>query len=316
MSKLKFFLSLVIIVIMIIVIWGGIEIYKETVFTSNNYEKNSKEEIPTSDNEKELEFITTSTNTNFEGNPGYNFQDMQGSNGLSYKRITTYEQYQEDLKKWPELVEMTAEDFNENFVIVIVGGNYHTASLEIENIATDEKNLVVDLKQKDKFDETSVLTVKLSKEYERENIILRNNPIVPTPTNKFVKLEDIPVGYSVEDAIEDGCFVIKYGAVVSEDSEAMDKFVEACLNDKEAFIRIYIYSKNENASIVDVEYKNGKISKCDKNVTQEGAQVGGYKSGYKINVRERENALDKKQYRIYELEDEIGNIRDICSITI
>lgn len=317
MSKSKLLISFVIIVIIASLAYVGITKYKKDIPVGNTDKEVSNAETLEENKESEVKFITSSTNTNYRDNQGYSYgQDMKGSNELNYKTINTYEQYQEDLKKWPELVEMTAEDFNENFVVVIAGENYHTTGLEVENIATDETNLVIDLKQKDKYDETSVLTIKLSKEYERENIILRNNPIVPTPTDNFVKLEDIPVGYSVEDAITDGCFVIKYGEVVSEDAEALDKFVENCVNEEDDFIRICVYSQTESASIIDVECKNGKISKCDKNITQEDVQVGGYKSGYKINVRDGKSSIDGKEYRDYELEDEIGNRKYICSVKI
>ncbi len=314
MSKSKFLISFVIVIIASLA-YMGITKYKEEIPVENTDKEVSSVEILKGNKESEIKFITSSTNTNYRENSGYSYsQDMQSSDELNYKKINTYEQYQEDLKKWSGLVEMTAEDFNENFIIVISGENYHTTSLDVENITIEENNLVIDLKQKDKYDETSVLTIKLSKEYEKDNIILRNNPIVPTPTDNFVKLEDIPVGYNEKDAITDGCFVIKYGEVVSEDAEALDKFVENCMNEKDDFIRICVYS--ENASVIDVECKNGKISICDKNITQEGAEVGGYKSGYKIDVRESTSSIDGKEYRRYELEDEIGNKRYICGIEI
>lgn len=319
--KKNLLLIILVLLLIIVISYIGITKYKESMLIENIGKEVSKEEVLEDNKKNEVKFVTSSTNTNYSENQGYNYsQDMKGSNEINYKKITTYEQYEEDLKKWPGLVKMTAEDFNENFVIVMAGENYHTTGLEVENISTDETNLVIDLKQKDKYDETSVLTIKLSKEYERENIIIRNNPIKPTSPNNMEKIENIPAGYSIEEAIADGCLVIldhkenNGREVLSDNKKAMDEFVEKCNNEEDAFIRIYEYNIIDNANVIDVGCKNGKISICSKNVTQEGAVVGAYKSGYKINVREGEH--DGIKYKSYELEDEIENKRLICSIDL
>ena len=107
MSKIKFIISFVIIVIIALGVYAGVTIYKEVTPIGNDTKEIKEEGTSTLDNEEKEKFVTTSTNTNFMDNPGYSYQDMQGSNELDYKKITTYEQYKEDLKKWSDLVEMT-----------------------------------------------------------------------------------------------------------------------------------------------------------------------------------------------------------------
>lgn len=253
---------------------------------------------------KTYEFITRETSTDFENNQGYDYsQDMQSADGLYYKKITTYEQYVEDLKKWNELVEMSEDDFKEYFVIVIAGENYSTTGLYIDGVTADENCTYVDLYAKDKWDESTVMSVKVLKNLERDNIVIRNNPTVPNSGDEFVPLEEIETGYSIEEALEDGCIVIKYNEIISEDKDALDNFVEACNNGEDGFIRIYDYNIIENATVIDVERKGEKINIATLNVTQEGAYIG-YNSGNEIIIINN----------TYILKDEIGNQKIICRI--
>lgn len=251
-------------------------------------------------------FIQKETKTDFSNNPDYDdySEDMEISDGVYYKKITSYQTYLKDLEKWNELVEMTEEDFNNYFVVVITGENYNTTGLYISDITTDEKNLYIDLNKKDKWDGITVISTKIEKDLYRENIVVRNNPNVPDTSNKFVSMEEIPIGYTKEQAIQDGCFVIEYNKIISDDKEEFDRFIENANKGIDGFIRIYDYNIIENVTIIDLECKNGKINMSQCNKTQTGNSTI-YNSGISIV---------KGSLGIYWLCDEIGNKKSICSI--
>lgn len=251
-------------------------------------------------------FIQKETETDFSNNPDYDdySEDMKISDGVYYKKITSYQTYLKDLEKWNELVEMTEDDFNNYFVVVIAGENYDTTGLYISDITADEKNLYIDLNKKDKWDGSTVISTKIEKDLYRENIVIRNNPNLTNTSNIFVNIEEIPIGYTKEQAIQDGCFVIEYNKVISNDKEKFEIFIENSNNGIDDFIRIYEYDIIENVTIIDLECKNGKINMTQFNKTQSGNSPI-YNSG---------NSIVKGSLGIYWLCDEIGNKKSICSI--
>ena len=251
-------------------------------------------------------FIQKETKTNFSNNLDYDdySEDMKTSDGVYYKKITSYQTYLSDFKKWNDLVEMKEDDFNNYFVVVIAGENYNTTGLYISDISADEENLYIDLNKKDEWDGSTVISTKIEKELYRENIVIRNNPNVPDTLNRFISMEEIPIGYTKEQALQDGCFVIEYNKVVSDDKEKFEKFIENANNSIDGFIRIYQYDILENITIIDLECKNGKINMSQCNKTQTGNSPV-YNSG---------NSIVKGSLGIYWLCDEIGNKKVICNI--
>lgn len=251
-------------------------------------------------------FIQKETKTDFSNNPDYDdySEDMEISDGVYYKKITSYQTYLKDLEKWNKLVEMTEDDFNNYFVVVIAGENYNTTGLYISDITTDEENLYIDLNKKNKWDGSTVISSKIEKNLYRDNIVVRNNSNVPDTSNKFVSMEEIPIGYTKEQAIQDGCFVVEYNKIISNDKEKFKKFIENANNGIDGFIRIYQYDIIENITIIDLECKNGKINMSQCNKTQVGSSPV-YNSG---------NYISKGSLGIYWLYDEIGNKKTICNI--
>lgn len=247
-------------------------------------------------------FIQNETKTDFS-NYDYN-EDMKCYDGIYYKTINSYQTYMNDLEKWKELIEMAEEDFENYFLIVIAGENYNTTGLYISDIKSDNENLYIDLNKKDNWDGSTVISSKIEKDLYRENIVIRNNPNVPNVSSKFIDIEEIPLGYTKEQAIQDGCFVIEYNKVVSDDKEELERFIENVNKGIEGFIRIYQYDIIENVTIIDLECKNGKINMSQCNKTQIGSYPV-YNSG---------SSIVKGSLGIYWLCDEIGNKKSICSI--
>lgn len=251
-------------------------------------------------------FVQRETKTDFSNNPDYDdySEDMEISDGIYYKRITSYRTYLKDLKKWNELVEMTEDDFNNYFVVVVAGENYDTTGLYISDIKADDENLYIDLNKKDKWDGSTVISTKIEKDLYRENIVIRNNPNIPEMTNKFISMEKIPIGYTKEEAIQDGCFVIEYNKIISDDKGEFERFIKNANKGIDGFIRIYQYDIIENVTIIDLESKNGKINMSQCNKTQIGSSPV-YNSG---------NSIAKGSLGIYWLYDEMDNKKTICRI--
>ena len=251
-------------------------------------------------------FVQRETKTDFSNNPDYDdySEDMEISDGIYYKRITSYRIYLKDLEKWNELVEMTEDDFNNYFVVVVAGENYDTTGLYISDIKADDENLYIDLNKKDKWDGSTVISTKIEKDLYRENIVIRNNPNIPEMTNKFISMEKIPIGYTKEEAIQDGCFVIEYNKIISDDKGEFERFIKNANKGIDGFIRIYQYDIIENVTIIDLESKNGKINMSQCNKTQIGSSPV-YNSG---------NSIAKGSLGIYWLYDEMDNKKTICRI--
>lgn len=254
-------------------------------------------------------FIQKEATTDFKNNPEYDdySEDMIYNNEIYHKTILDYETYIKDKNKWPEIIEMTKEDFEEYFVVIIAGENYNTTGLYISDISTDENNIYINLNKKDIWDGSTVISAKIEKELYRDNMIVKNNPNIPQAVDNFTKIEDIPVGYTKEDALKDGLFVIEANRIISSEKERFEKFIENANNGIDDYIRIYDCDLLQNIMIIDIECKNGKINMSQSNKTQEGNQTI-YNSGNEII---RSNGIG-----IYWLKDEIGNKKAICSIDI
>ena len=207
------------------------------------------------------------TNTDFEKNPNYDYsQDMDYQNGIYHKKLISYKEYITYKQKWNNLVEMTANDFNNYFVIIIAVENTSMVGLTVSNITTDNDNLYIELFQdtSNANSENSVISIKIPRENNRNNIILKKVGYQPT-NNTYEDLTKLPKDYLKEQAITDNCFVIENGKVISSDKQQLDKFIEKSKQNQKTFIRIVTYSYEKLSKgiiITDVEYKNNKYYIC------------------------------------------------------
>lgn len=185
-------------------------------------------------------FTQKYTRTDFTKNPGYEYyQDMQMSDNIYYKRIYNYEEYKLATQRWDNLVEMSEADFQESFMIIIAGQNYDTTSLYISDIYIEEDKTCVELRNKDKWTSGStVISAKVSRELDREEIKIKNLPNEVSTTGKYKDLDEITLDYTKEQALEDGCFVVEqYGDIISKNKNQLDEFIEKKEN---GVIRIYL----------------------------------------------------------------------------
>lgn len=260
-------------------------------------------------------FIQSSTSTNFNKNPRYDYnQNMILNNGIYYKKIYTYEEYVNAKTIWDNLVDIKQEDFNEYFMVILAGENYNTTGLYISNIYIENQKLCIELKKKDIWDKNdTVISTKVSKELYREELKIINSPNDVNTTDKYNNIDNITNDYSIEEAISDNCLVINdKNQVVSNNRTRLNEFVENSNNKINDWIRICIYESNRTI-ICDIEYINNKINMVEK-VLESNTVNTNYYTGVGITYRKRKS-LDGNGYSYdYNLYNEMGQNTIICII--
>lgn len=205
------------------------------------------------------DFIQKDTKTDFtkDGAQEYYYENMLYSDGIYYKRIYNYNEYLEAKNIWDNLVEMNESDFQELFALIIAGQNYETTSLYISDIYVKNNTTHVDLKRKDKWPpNTTVISAKVSRKLDCENIQINNLPNVVSTNGKYKELSEITTEYSIDQALKDGCFVIENNEIKSENKKQLDEFIE---KEENGVLRIYNCGKGY-FKISDIQYNNGVIN--------------------------------------------------------
>lgn len=224
--------------------------------------------------------------------------------GFFCKKITTYNEYIK-LKDVLDIVEMTEEDFQNYFVLILIGGHYDTTGLYVSNVSADNNTLYIDLNKKEKWNEERI-SLKISNSLNRDNLKIINHPNIPDMSSKYMKLEEIPKDYTSQQAVEDGCFVVVERKIVSEDKDMLKNFKKDCENGIEGIIRVYEVDSLNPARIIDVEYKNERFNMCIL-FTEDGKEY--YSTGKTID-----EFKDLSGEVTYSITNEMGEHTFICSI--
>ena len=256
-------------------------------------------------------FIQKDTRTDFSQNGAHEYyQNMMYSNGIYYKRIYSYDEYLKATEIWENLVEMSESAFKKSFVLIIAGQNYETTNLYISDIYVKDNTTYVELRRKDKWSAgNTVISAKISKELDKEKIEIKNLPNVVSTAGKYIELDEITMEYTIEQALEDGCFVVEnYGEIISDNKNQLDEFIEKKENE---VLRIYNYGKGY-FKISDIQYNNGVININARtfNLTDNKIDPIIYNTGSEIIKK----GFFKNQYIDYILSDEIGNELIVCTI--
>lgn len=211
---------------------------------------------------------------------------------LYYKIITNIEDYDIYKTKINELPEMTQDSFNDNFLIII--GNWgsrqpYESDLTISDVNADETTTCIKLKQKEKpnYNKTTItLYAIIDKALLRE----KTNITIEYPkieTNNFASLDSLPDNYSVENALNDGCFVEENYNILSNDKYAIDELIKKSQNGEEGFLRIY--SKYDDyIRIIDLEFKDGIFFMNERNSINKKINSISFKYLTKRHFSERE----------------------------
>ena len=254
------------------------------------------------------DFIQKSTNADLKKNADYDYtQDMTYQDGVYYRKITNYDDYIVCKNRWNNIVEMSKEDFNENFMVIIASENYSTIGLTITDIHADDNTTYIELKKSEEDSKDTIISTKIINELYRDKISVQIIPEVPN-VHEYAKLEDLPKSYKKEDAIKDNCFVVENNKIISDNVNQLDEFIENSEKNISTSIRIVIYF-DDKINIVDLEYKNNKFIMSDDATRKESGTIYYYTGNKITKIKSSPSGM------IYMLEnDETYNKFPICAI--
>ena len=225
----------------------------------------------------------------------FNIKELENYGKIFYKVLNNYEEYTQFSNNWNNFEKYSQDDFQENNVLVIISqignGDMTIKSIEEQNndpIIYLERNSLTDLDKDEKM-----IISPVPKGYSWDNIEFKL--ISGLEMEKYVKISDLPENYSEENAIQDNCFVIKNGNIISNDKKQFENFIENCEQNIEGQIRIVSYddiddSTEQRFKVADIIYKNGKYDLASYLVYKD-EKINDYYSGEKIIKKENSKIL-------------------------
>lgn len=240
--------------------------------------------------------------TDYETDLMANDMTWQDDVRLYYRTITNskdYEKYKSRISTFPEISEI---NFEENFIVIIANENYRDfdeIDMEITNVYANDSTTNIIMKQKENpnmNDTTNVWYAIVDKSQLKDNVKIRiehkkfNN-------NDITKISELPLDYTVDSAIKDGCFTLKNNKVVSGNGKQLDEFIEKAKKGEKSFVRVYS-NFNEEITITDVNFENGIYYTDTRNLNNGKNYHNTYK---KLEKKEINNGGNKDiEYIFYE----------------
>lgn len=195
------------------------------------------------------------------------YKDMKlDDEGRYYTSILSYEDYNKIKNRFNNIINMNEEDFENNYLLIILLKNFEEANTYIDNVYCDDSNTYVILKDKkeEKNYDNNVVFAKLEKNLYKETLKISYEKDKPY-SSEFVELEKLPSKYSKENAIADGCMVIYDNNIISSNLNQFTDFVNDVENNQMSFIRVVMIYNNSNNKIkesmhiIDVQYLNNEF---------------------------------------------------------
>ena len=191
-------------------------------------------------------------------NDVYYADTMEFTNGIYYKIISDYEEYLKYKENYNDIIDMDSKEFKNNFLVLTATENTSTQNLGLESIEVDESTLYIGLEktnEKEVSDLDRGISIKIDRDLFRDNIdifkTIENTNFMET----YSDIRKIPKEYTLEEAIEDNCFVNL--GVSSSNVDLIHNFLEKIESNQNAEIRIvFVGGINDNIIIYDIKYVN------------------------------------------------------------
>lgn len=235
-------------------------------------------------------------------------EDMIYDDGLYYQKIMTFDKYKECNKQWDNKIEMTEDDFVDNFVMAISVESASKQGVSVCEINSDENTMYVILDRDPNKDiNNDLIFTKINKSFNRENVVFK----LIYNTNTYVNLENLPVDYTREKALEDGCVVLNDYKMQGNSLVIWQNFFDKIQRGENSFVRIVFFDKENKCTIRDVEYKDEVYYICTdfSRAGSEDFRTDENKIsnqiGYYLKMRNTQNSIE------ISVEDKIGNQRPI-----
>lgn len=254
-------------------------------------------------------FYQSKTKTDFEKNINYDYmQDMTYQEGIYYKKVLNLEEYKKCQKRWNGLIEITQEEFESNFIMIIAVENTSLVGLSVSDVKAIDDTLNIEFYQNFEDIENNVISLKIPISENRDKIKFRKISKQPE-SNNYINIKELPKEYSKENAIKDSCIVIEEGKVISNNKEKINEFIENSQNGADSFIRIVNIIENK-LNIIDIEFKDKNYYVCkDTSRTNKNSEYT-YLCGNEIVLSTRKGTTEENIY----LKDKFGNQYPICNI--
>lgn len=201
------------------------------------------------------------------------------------------------------------------------GLNLHMISFdEIDNLeftllfgcVTEKIGEPIEFSIPDRNEETAKITnLKMDVYEEKKSLDM---------TSKYVDKEKLTAEYTPEQAIEDGCLVIKNKEIISNNKNQLEDFINDCNNSIDGVIRIYRCNNmnfNENIKrmeITDIQFEKGKFYwESYQKIKRENEEEKVIDDLHGIFVGDRITKDRLEDDYNYLLESETG-VRPVCRI--
>lgn len=157
------FIFFIIILISVFLLWNYSKSNNDDTMIETNVIKDDKKESYQFNVFKPTHFI----------DPTYRFEYQDG---IYHEKITDFEEYSEIKKSWTNMLDMSEEDFNNNFMIITAIENISMLGLTLDKVETSESTIYVSLiKDEETNEENTAISIILPKSMDRENIICFRN---------------------------------------------------------------------------------------------------------------------------------------------
>lgn len=184
---------------------------------------------------------------------------------LFYKVILNYEEYTKYTSNFNGLIEMSEDDFKNNFLIVIAS-SWKYPNIAISNITSDSNTMYVEVDSKNENiskDNIYIISSKVSNELYRDTISIYKRKEQIT-NKKYKKLEELPKVYTIDSAEEDNCVVITNSKILDHSKTILDNFVISTQRGINDMVRIAIFNNNQENNdldvvLYDIEFKNNEF---------------------------------------------------------
>lgn len=202
--------------------------------------------------------------TDYDNNLLHDMNYDEKSN-LYFKVIDNFKEYKIYKEKVQNLYDLNEDDFySKSLLIVTWDGNkeLHERNLMVDDITVDNEITYINLKPKEKLDKkanNNIILAIVAKEQLKGNIKIKVK-YKKIESSQFVRVEELPDNYSVEDATKDGCIVIENNKLKSNNLKLLDEFIEKTEHGENSILRVYSKEKDDddkvNIYIKDVEFKD------------------------------------------------------------
>lgn len=199
--------------------------------------------------------------TDYEIDLMANDMTWQGDVRLYYRIITNsndYQKYKSRISTFPEASEI---NFDENFIVIIANENFRDfdeIDMKISNVYADENTTNIIMKQNENPDMNDTSNVWYA---IVDNLQLKDDVKIIVEHKNFnnenvLEISELPLDYSVDAAIKDGCFTLKNNKRVSSNENQLDEFIEKTKKGEKCFVRVYSNYEGD-INITDVNFEDG-----------------------------------------------------------